>query len=482
MKILIIGALGTVGRRLVPELLKLGHDVAISSRDPNKPSPWSDQKTSRFTLDLLKPETIEPAIQGVNVIYYLMHGMSDGERHTPRELYAARNLVEAAEKAGVAHIIYLGSLLSEQPSSEHMQARQATGRILTSGSVAVTELRAGIIIAPGSAAFEVMRDMVGHLPFALVPPAIDNLMPPIAIQDVVFYLVGLLQHPPKYAQVLEATGPEWLSYRQMLMQLGRRLDHRCMLLTVPALPLRWLGGALRVVTSVPTSLAKALAAGLAEPLTADPKPLQALLPRELMSYEQALNSVFAEEQILAQPSQWLEHAPLFRNFSARHAFYAKSAKHTIEIPVAARFVWQVLNRLGGKERYFFLDSLWALREWMDWLVGGPGREHGRSCEDEFRVGERVDSWTILTVEEERLLVMKFCMKAPGGGGMQIRIEPDSPASCSLSIELLWHPAGFWGLAYWYFFAPWHRLLLTGMSRNIMKLSWDLAHGVNLQEE
>lgn len=482
MKLLVVGALGTVGRRLVPELAYLGHEVVISSRDPYKPEPWPELHCKRFTVDLLKPETIEPAIEGVEAVYYLMHGMSDGEHHTARELWASRNLVQAAAKAGVKHILYLGSLLSPQVGSEHMQARLATGRILASSTIAATELRAGIIIAPGSAAFEVMRDMVGHLPFILAPASIHNQTPPIAISDVVHYLVELLKFPPEKAQVFDAAGPNWLSYAQMMHRLSLKLNRSCKLITVPGLPVSWAGLALGITTSVPYALAKSLVAGLAEPLAAKPEPLRELIPRKLMSYEQALEKVLAEERIDSYPSRWQDGVPQFRNFSPLHGFYSKSAKHEIQVPVAARYVWQVINRLGGDERYFYLDSLWALREWIDALLGGPGRQHGRSDEVAFKVGDKVDSWTILSVEEERLLVLKFGMKAPGGGGMQICIEPDSPASCVLKVELYWHPAGFWGLAYWYFFAPWHQLLLKGMCRNMKELAWQLAHDVNLQEQ
>ncbi len=474
MNILVIGALGTVGRSLVPRLVARGHNVSISSRSATKPVPWQDLPHKRFTLDLLKPETISAALAGIDIVYYLMHGMTDGQHYSETELQAARNLIAAVQGTSVKRIIYLGSLVSGNPTSEHMKSRVITGHVLASSAIPVTEVRAGIIVAPGSAAFEVMRDVVGHIPLFFAPTSIHHLAPPIALDNLIYYLAELPHHPGSAGQIYDATGPEWISYKHMMQVIAKKLAKSCHIIGIKGLPVSWTQQVLGIITSVPKPLAKALLAGLDEPLQGNGQRIQALIPQTLLNFEQAVEAVLATEQIRSYPKRWQDGIPEFRNFSSLHGFYAKRAAHRIRIKAHPAKVWQVLNRLGGEDRYFYANFLWAMREWMDHLAGGNGRDHGRDNPDEFIVGERVDSWRILSVIPERLLVMKFGMKAPGGGGMQLSLTPINQANaepeCELSIELLWHPAGFWGLAYWYFFAPWHALLLHGMADKIAALA------------
>ncbi|MFO6422545.1 DUF2867 domain-containing protein [Motilimonas sp. KMU-193] len=479
MNILVIGALGTVGRHLVPRLIAAGHHVSISSRSATKPVPWRDLPHQRFTVDLLQPDSIAAALQDIDVVYYLMHGMTDGQHYTQTEQQAAHNLVAAVQGTKVKRIIYLGSLVSGNPKSEHMLSRVSTGHILAGSAIPVTEVRAGIIVAPGSAAFEVMRDVVGHIPIFFAPSSVKNLAPPIALDNLIYYLVELINHPSSAGQIYDATGPEWISYKHMMQIIAKKLSKSCQIIAIKGLPVSWTQQVLGIITSVPKPLAKALLAGLDEPLQGSGLRIQTLIPQTLLSFEQAVDAVLATEKIRSYPKRWQDGIPEFRNFSPLHGFYAKRAAHSIRIKAHPAKVWQVLNRLGGKDRYFYANALWAMREWIDQLVGGHGRLHGRDNTEQFIVGERVDSWRILSVIPERLLVMKFGMKAPGGGGMQLSITPinetDSAPECNLTIELLWHPAGFWGLAYWYFFAPWHALLLHGMADKIASLALQLNH-------
>ncbi|WP_411991005.1 DUF2867 domain-containing protein [Agarivorans sp. DSG3-1] len=473
MRILVIGAFGTIGRKLVPALVVAGHQVSVSSRDPHKAAPWQELDCPRFTLDLLEPDSLPDALAKVELVYYLMHGMSDGQAHSELEAIAANNLANAASKADITRIIYMGSLVSAKPKSEHMLARVATGQALASSGVAVTELRAGIIISPGSAAFEVMRDLVGHMPLAFVPKAIETKAPPIALENVLYYLVKLAEMPETAGMVLDAAGPEWLSYRELMLKIANHLNKKIKIMVLPGLPIKLACMVLGVITSVPQSLAKALIAGLAEQLQANPEPLRVLIPQPLISLDQAIEQLLNEEQVHTYPKRWQDGVPTFRNFSSLHGFYAKAAKKVVTVKASPQALWQVINLLGGKHRYFYLNSLWAMREWMDFVVGGKGREHGRTDYRQLKVGDRVDSWTILSAEENDCLVMRFGMKAPGGGGMQLSIEALDADTCQLEVALYWHPAGFWGLVYWYFFAPWHSWLLYGMTKQMGKLAEDI---------
>lgn len=326
MRILVIGALGTIGRKLVPALVGAGHHVSVSSRDPNKPVPWPELSCPRFTLDLLEPSSLPDALEDIDLVYYLMHGMSDGQAHSELEAIAAKNLADAAATAKVQRIIYMGSLVSVKPKSEHMLARIATGEALASSGVAVTELRAGIIITPGSAAFEVMRDLVGHMPLAFVPKAIETKAPPIALENVLHYLVKLANMPETAGMVLDAAGPEWLSYRQLMLRIAKHLNKSIKIMVLPGLPIKLACTVLGLITSVPQSLAKALIAGLAEQLEAKPDVLRGLIPQKLMPIDDAIAQVFEEEQVHTYPKRWQDGVPTFRNFSSLHGFYAKAAK------------------------------------------------------------------------------------------------------------------------------------------------------------
>ncbi|RKF20184.1 DUF2867 domain-containing protein [Alginatibacterium sediminis] len=471
MRILVIGALGTVGRNLVPALVQAGHEVSITSRDPEKSLPWRDLSLRRFTLDLLDADSLPDALEGHELVYYLMHGMSDGEAHTQREVRAAKNLSLALPKSSVKRVIYLGSLVSLNAKSEHMRARVATGKVLAASQLSVIEVRAGIVIAPGSAAFEVMRDIVGHVPLILGPESLDNCNCPIAIDNLVVYLIGVSNLTIEGHKVFDAVGPRWVSYRELMLAIAKQLTKKRKIIAVKGFPTALFSKSLGVITSVPSALAQSLVAGLNERLVAEPSELRALIPQDLIPLDQALKNVAIQEQVKSYPQKWRDGVPTFRNFSALHGFYAKCASESITIDASRDDIWQVINMLGGPKRYFYGDLLWAMREWMDWCVGGNGRHHGRDDSNKLVVGQRVDSWTILSVEEKQLLVMRFGMKAPGGGGMQLEIKPTKSSNKQqLKVSLFWHPAGFSGLVYWYFFAPWHQLLLRGMTKEMSRLA------------
>lgn len=465
MRLFVIGGLSYVGRSLIPELIARQHQVAFSCRDPDKATPWEEEQAQRYCLDLSQAQGWEAALKDVDVLFYLAHGMASSEHLMQREQAMASLLIEQAERAGVKRIIYLGSLTSSHPESKHIQSRLATGDIFRRSSIPVTEVRSGIAIGPGSAAFEVMRDMAGHLPVMTVPKWGKNSSPPIALENLIYYLCRLAEMPESENQRYDVAGPEWISYIQLLHYVANAIGRKPLILPIPILPV-WLATFwVQLITSVPAPLAKQLMMGLKEQLEADPAPIRKLLPQRLLSPQEAIQSALQQETIIRRPQHWAHGVPAYRNFSPRHAYYAKSDACDIVIDAECEQVWHVLNQLGGGNGYFYGQSLWWVREWLDRLWGGEGNPPLRTDPNQLKEGGRVDSWEILTADAPHLLVMRFGMKAPGGGGMQFEITPISK-QCWLKIGIHWHPAGVWGLLYWFGLKPFHHNLLLGMLKEI----------------
>jgi len=466
MHLFVVGGLSYIGRSLIPELLVHGHSVAYSCRSETRPAPWPESDAQRFCVDLSRNQGWDSALAGVDVAFYLAHGMSSSERLLQRERAMASLFAMYAKQAGVKRVIYLGSLTSASPDSKHIQARIATGAIFRDSGLAVTEVRSGIVIGPGSAAFEVMRDMAAHLPLMTVPKWGDMQSPPVAIANLVFYLRRLAELPESAGQHYDIAGPQWLSYIQLLELVAKAIQRKPWIIRLPFLPV-WLATHwVQLITSVPTPLAKQLTMGLMERLQADPEPIRKLIPQQLLTPEQAIDSALQMETIIPRPKTWEHGVPAYRNFSPHHAYYAKSDSFAGNIAASAERVWQVLCGIGGDNGYFCGKPLWWTREQLDRLIGGKGHLHQRTDPLQLRVGERVDSWEILTAEPPHLLVMRFGMKAPGGGGMQFQIEPLGEQLCRLTIGIHWHPAGVWGLLYWFAMKPFHHWLLTNMVKSI----------------
>lgn len=462
------GASGYVGSHLVPRLARegLGVRACARSRRVLEARGWSGVEL--VEADALAPETLPAALAGVDVAYYLVHSMAAGRDFGRLDLQAADNFAAAAARAGVRRILYLGGLVPPGAESEHILSRRDTGDRLRAGPVPVTEIRAGIIVGPGSAAFEVMRDLVLHLPVMVTPRWVRAKSPPIALDNLLEYLVRIAFVPEAAGRTYDAGGPEVLSYEDMMRCLADVAHRRRPLIVpVPVLSPRlssyWLG----LVTAVPAAVARALIGGLRHDFAADDAALRLLVPQRLLSFRESVEAAFEAERAHAVAARWTEGAFSMRGFRHDHAFYAKKASGTALAVAPPAEVWREVTAIGGDNRYYYMNALWWLRELADWCVGGPGFTRGRRHPTEVRVGDVIDYWTVVGLEPERRLTLHFGMKAPGTGVLEFELEPEGGRT-RITITAYWHPRGIWGLAYWYALVPAHLFIFRGWTRAIAR--------------
>jgi uncharacterized protein YbjT (DUF2867 family) len=471
-RVLVFGATGYIGAHLVPRLRRAGFAVRASGRNRKVLEARDWPGIELVEADALLPDTLPGALAGVDTAYYLVHSMAAGQDFGRLDLQAADNFAAAAEQAGVRRIVYLGGLVPDDADSEHLVSRRETGERLRAGRVPVTEIRAGIIVGPGSAAYEVVRDLVNHLPVMLTPRWVRSKSSPIALDNLLEYLVRVAWMDEAAGKVLDAAGPDYISYEEVMRQFGEAVGKRPLIIPVPVLTptlsAHWLG----LVTAVPANIARALIGGLKHDLPADDAELRRLVPQRLLSFRESVAAALKAEQSQAVAARWSEGLLVFRGFRIDNAFYAKRASGTAIGCASPSAVWHTVATIGGDNGYYCMNGLWWIRGVMDWLVGGPGLTRGRRHPTELRIGDRIDYWTVLAIEPARRLTLHFGMRAPGSGVLEFEVDPE-PApnpghSTRLTITAYWHPQGVWGLLYWYALAPAHLFIFRRMTRTMLR--------------
>ena len=476
--ILVFGASGYIGQHLVTELSQRGYSVRAVARRVERLQKLQLPGVTCHAVDLEKNSDFSALLEGVETVYYLVHGMGEGSDFIAHERRVAENVRDALRKTPVHQLIFLSSLQAPaHEQSAHLRARQLTADILRDAGVPVSELRAGIIVGAGSAAFEVMRDMVYNLPVLTPPRWVRSRTTPIALENLLVYLVELLNHPTSEHRVLEAAGPEELTYQQQFEHFMRVSGRHRLLIPIP-FPTSWISvWFLNVITSVPPTIAKALIQGLKHDLLADDRTLRALIPQTLIPFDEAVRRPLEEEKKLANSSDWGYDAQAFARWRPEYGFFAKQAGCTVQTSASLASLWEVVNQLGGKEGYFFGNILWKTRAAMDLLVGHRLAK-GRPASAMLQTGDRVDSWKVIIVEPEKALTLLFGMKAPGLGRLSFTMV-DKDTHRELDVRAWWHPHGMPGLLYWLLMIPAHLFIFRGMARRIVHLA-EQATGKNAQ--
>ena len=466
---LVFGASGYIGTNLVPKLLAEGKRVRASARNPEVLEGRGWQGPELVAADALDPASLASALDGVHTAFYLVHSMAAGRGFAALDRTAAENFGRAAAAAGVQRIVYLGGLIPHRPNSEHLRSREETGSVLRQSGVPVTELRAGMIIGPGSAAYEVIRDLVNHLPVMITPQWVQSRSTPVALGDLLDDLVALADLDAAAGGTYDTGGPQTVTYEQIMRCYGRLAGRKPRILAVPVLTPRLSSYWLQLVTSVPTGIARALVEGLEHDFIADDRALRALVPRRLLGLEESIQAAIDADHDHTVVARWVEGAIASRNFHPEYSYYAKRAGATAAGDASPAAVFAVVCAIGGDDGWYFADLLWNIRRGIDWLLGGPSIRRKRRHPTELRVGDVMDSWRVMALEPDRRLTLRMQMKAPGAGMLEFVVKPGPDGRGStVNSTAYWHPAGVLGLLYWYVLVPAHVFLFKGMTRAIQR--------------
>ena len=461
MKILVTGATGYIGGRLIPRLLERGHEVRVLVRDRRRLAerPWAASIDIRVG-DLLDTSTLEGLLEDVDVALYLVHSMDAGAEFESRDRTAAGNFVGALSPG--TRVIYLGGLLPPESASGHLRSRGEVGEILRRHPETL-ELRAGPIIGSGSASFEMVRYLTERLPVMVAPRWIRNQVQPIGVDDVLAYLIASIES--REVGVVEI-GSDRLSFRQMMMVYARVRGLRRTILPVPLLVPKlaalWVG----LVTPIPNRLAVPLIGGIVSTPVADTSRASELFPRiEPTSYEESVRRATDEASRGEAETSWSGALGdnITYELADREGMIRETRTMHIDAPPSA--VYRAFSGLGGERGWLVWGLAWRMRGALDKLVGGPGLRRGRRHPDELYVGEAVDFWRVEAAERDHLLRLRAEMKLPGRAWLQWTVTAEGNGS-RLIQTALFSPRGLPGVAYWYALYPFHRLIFSDLIRAV----------------
>ncbi len=465
MRVLVTGATGYIGGRLVPLLLDQGHDVTVLVRDPRRAvrRSWSDRATVRAG-DLLDPASLAGAFDGIETAYYLVHSMYSGRDFASRDREAASNFGRAA--AGLQRLVYLGGLLPRggRAPSAHLASRAETGRVLRE-LLPATEFRAGPIIGSGSASFEMVRYLTERLPVMVAPRWILNAVQPIGIVDVLRYLVQAAEHPPLG---IVDIGADTLTFREMMLQYAAaRGLHRVIIpvpVLAPSLAARWVGA----VTPLPNSIAVPLIEGVVNPVLGDTTLARAHFPGiEPIPYREAVRRALERSTGQRVETAWsdaLNASPSYE-LSDREGLIREI--RTVESRATVDQLYETVASLGGDTGWLAWNWAWKARGLLDRLVGGPGLRRGRRDAKVLLTGEAVDFWRVEVSDPPRRLRLRAERKVPGQAWLQWELAP-TPTGSVLAQTAIFAPRGLAGALYWHLLYPVHKLIFSAMARAIAR--------------
>jgi uncharacterized protein YbjT (DUF2867 family) len=479
-KILVTGASGYVGGRLVTALLADGADVRVFVRDANKAQShsWANQ-VEIATGNASDFQSTKDALTGVHTAYYLLHSINLGPNFDEIESAMARNFAKAAQSCGVSQIVYLGGINNDEKTSKHLTSRANTGKELATTSVPVLELRAGIIIGSGSASFEMLRHLTHRLPVMTTPKWVSNKTHPIAIRDVLWYLRNCAKLEKPVGGVFDIGGPEVLTYADMMQKfaklsgLRKRLIIKVPVLT-PKLSSLWIG----FVTPVPTSLARPLVGSLISEVVADPKKsIDKLIPKPaegLIDVDGAVKLALSNVSSNTVSTRWsdatLPTAPWQKaqsdpEWAGEMLLKDKKVRTT---DASIKSLWEAIEEIGGENGWYGADFLWYLRGLLDRMIGGVGLRRGRRDPIHLRVGESLDFWRVESLVPEQSLKLYAEMILPGKAWLEFRISKLPNGKSEVVQEASFSPRGLGGQLYWYVVLPFHVLVFPTMIRNLIR--------------
>ena len=474
MKILLTGATGYIAQRLLPELLQNGHEVVCCARDKSRfnPGKYSSTALSVIEVNFLDENTLDQIPEDIDVAYYLIHSMSTSTGDFAKmEDVSARNFRFRIEQTNAKQVIYLSGITNIVKLSKHLSSRKNVEEILKSDKYALTTLKAGIIIGSGSASFEIIRDLVEKLPLIIAPRWLNTRSQPIAIRNVIEYLVGVLNNQPTYNNSYDIGGPEILTYKEMLLRFAKVRGLKRTILVVPVMTPRLSSYWLYFVTSTSYSLAIHLVNSMKVEVICEKNNLNDLIGKvELIGFDKAIQLAFGKIEQNQVVSSW-------KDALTSSTLHGGISQH-IQVPVNGCFtdqsqikiensdrVLQNILSIGGTKGWYYANWLWKIRGALDRLAGGVGMRRGRKNPTEISAGESLDFWRVLLAsKEEKRLLLYAEMKLPGEAWLEFRIENDN----ILTQTATFRPLGVWGRLYWYAVLPFHGFIFKGMINQIAK--------------
>jgi uncharacterized protein YbjT (DUF2867 family) len=469
MKILLTGATGYIGKRLLPVLVDAGHHVVCCVREINRFHPPTSllKSISIIQVDLLDEDSLAKIPQDIDAAYYLVHSMSSTGDYAELEQKSAINFRDTVSKTSVKQVIYLSGIVNENELSKHLNSRKTVEDELAKGIYHFTCLRAGIIIGSGSASFEIIRDLVEKLPFMITPKWLNTKCQPIAISDVIQFLKGTLLNEKTYNQNFDIGGPDVLTYKEMLLEFGSMRRLKRIIWTVPVMTPRLSSYWLYFVTSTSYQLARSLVNSMKVEVVCRPSNINALVSIQPIDYHEALERAFAKIENNEIVSSWKDSyvssgtdfnisdfitVPSFGCFVDKRKQQVDSFDQTVDK------IW----RIGGQTGWYYGTFLWRIRGFMDKLVGGVGLRRGRTNEDSIHAGDALDFWRVLYANKKEGRLLLFAeMKLPGEAWLEFRM-----ANGTLVQTATFRPLGLRGRLYWYAVLPFHGFIFKGMLKKL----------------
>lgn len=471
MKILLTGANGYVGRRLLPELLSAGHEIVCCVRDKNRLGldKVTLETVTAWEVDFLDDVTFDLCPKGIDVSYYLIHSMSSStEEFDSMESKAAENFNQYMNHIGVKQVVYLSGIVNNNTLSKHLQSRKNVEDILYQGNFNVTVLRAGIIVGSGSSSFEIIRDLCEKLPFMITPKWVLTKTQPIAIRDVIQYLMGVLLREDCYNDSFDIGGPNVLTYKQMMQLYAKTRGFRNWIYTVPVMTPKLSSYWLYFVTSTSYKLAMNLVDSMKMEVVCNDNRLQKMLDIKPISYTDAIRLAFIKIEQNLVISSWKDSLVSSRfehnlsEFIQVPTFGCLKDEKKMKIDNPEKVLDNIWT-IGGAKGWYYGNWMWQIRGFIDKLFGGVGLRRGRTHPFHLESGDSLDFWRVLLANKEEKRLLLFAeMRLPGEAWLEFRIDEDNV----LHQIATFRPKGLLGRLYWFSLVPFHYFIFGGMIRNI----------------